>query len=216
MRERIVDCTYAPGTILGEDALTDQLKVSRTPIRDAISRLEQEGLVTILPKKGVMVSNLSIAELHSIFEMRMIFEPYVLEHYGSTLDDGALFSFYERFHHDTSLSSEERYALDDEFHEFIMAAATNSYMQQSYRLIRAQSARFRILTGNLLANRYEAGRLEHIEILSHCLKKNWAEASRGMMVHLSQSKNACFDSILKEGSLNLSTLGEGKPLEGSR
>lgn len=41
---KIVTCEYAPGTFLNEEILTDELKISRTPIRDALSRLEQEGL----------------------------------------------------------------------------------------------------------------------------------------------------------------------------
>ena len=44
IKQKIVTCEYAPGMYLNEEILTEELKISRTPIRDALSRLEQEGL----------------------------------------------------------------------------------------------------------------------------------------------------------------------------
>ena len=51
IKQKIITCEYAPGTYLSEELITDQLKISRTPVRDALSRLEQEGLLEIRPKK---------------------------------------------------------------------------------------------------------------------------------------------------------------------
>ena len=51
IKQKIVTCEYAPGMYLNEEILTEELKISRTPIRDALSRLEQEGLIEIKPKK---------------------------------------------------------------------------------------------------------------------------------------------------------------------
>ncbi|WP_317853887.1 GntR family transcriptional regulator [Chakrabartyella piscis] len=201
IRKRIMDCTYAPGTILNEDALTEEFNVSRTPIRDAISRLEQEGIVIILPKKGVMVSELSISQLNSIFEIRILFEPYALERYGSSMDESKLFAFYEAFNNDMQLTAFQRYELDDEFHNFIMSAIPNTYMHRTYDLIQVQNIRYRVLTGNLLGNCYEVGHQEHLEILSHCLKKNWSEAAKAMEQHLLRSKNSSFDIILEKSLL---------------
>lgn len=53
IKQKIVTCEYAPGLYLNEEILTEELKISRTPIRDALSRLEQEGLIEIKPKKGL-------------------------------------------------------------------------------------------------------------------------------------------------------------------
>ena len=57
--------------------------ISRTPMRDALGRLEQEGLITILPKKGLMVSGITEEDVHSMFEMRLLVEPYALRTYGN-------------------------------------------------------------------------------------------------------------------------------------
>lgn len=66
IKQKIVTCEYAPGTFLNEEILTDELKISRTPIRDALSRLEQEGLIEIKPKKGITVTALSIKDVNMI------------------------------------------------------------------------------------------------------------------------------------------------------
>ena len=85
IKRKIVTCEYAPNTLLNEELLREELHVSRTPIRDALSRLEQKGLITILPKKGIMVSSLSINDINMVFEVRMMYEPYALLHYGSRI-----------------------------------------------------------------------------------------------------------------------------------
>ena len=56
IKNKIICCEYEPGTFLNEEILCEETGVSRTPVRDALGRLEQEGLVKILPKKGVKIS----------------------------------------------------------------------------------------------------------------------------------------------------------------
>ena len=57
LKSRILSCEYAPRQFLNEQKLCAEMgNISRTPMRDALGRLEQEGLITILPKKGLMVS----------------------------------------------------------------------------------------------------------------------------------------------------------------
>lgn len=58
-------------------------------MRDALGRLEQEGLITILPKKGLMVSGITEEDVHSMFEMRLLVEPYALRTYGNLIPPGA-------------------------------------------------------------------------------------------------------------------------------
>lgn len=68
--DRIIDGQMAPGARVGEQELADEFQVSRGPVRDAIRILEREGLVTILPRRGAVVTELSADELREIFEIR--------------------------------------------------------------------------------------------------------------------------------------------------
>ena len=84
LKTKILNCEYRPNEFLNEQKLCAEMgNISRTPMRDALGRLEQEGLITILPKKGLMVSGITEEDVHSMFEMRLLVEPYALRTYGS-------------------------------------------------------------------------------------------------------------------------------------
>ena len=74
IRKKIERCEYAPNDMLSESLLREELGFSRTPVREAIGRLAQEGLVRVYPKRGIMVSAISIGDIHQIFEVRALVE----------------------------------------------------------------------------------------------------------------------------------------------
>lgn len=200
IRRKIVTCEYAPGTFLSEEILTDALQLSRTPVRDALSRLEQEGLVEIKPKKGITVTTLSVNDINMIFEVRNLYEPYILLNYGSLLPTDKLQEFYNIFFHKNADSecfqnNDYFYELDSAFHFMIVSSCPNSYIQQNYNMIRTQNERFRYMTGNVSNNRLDDTFREHLDIIRPCLQKNWKEAAEKMVYHLEESKKATFRLI---------------------
>jgi DNA-binding GntR family transcriptional regulator len=78
LREEILSGAIASGTRLGEAELATRLSVSRTPIREALSRLAAEGLVELQPNRGARVASWSAEELREIFELRLQLEPYAV------------------------------------------------------------------------------------------------------------------------------------------
>ncbi|WP_245821230.1 GntR family transcriptional regulator [Geodermatophilus pulveris] len=75
LRDMIMGGDLAPGARLGEVELADRLGVSRTPVREALSRLAAEGLVEITPNRGARVATWTLAELEGVFELRSVLEP---------------------------------------------------------------------------------------------------------------------------------------------
>ena len=75
IRDGILHGAYAEGEPLRQDALADELGVSRIPIREALRQLETEGLVTFNPHRGAIVSSLSLAEIEEVFDLRAFIEP---------------------------------------------------------------------------------------------------------------------------------------------
>ena len=197
IKDKIITCAYAPGAMLNEEALREDLHVSRTPIRDALSRLEQEGLISILPKKGIVVSGLSINDINFIFEVRLLYEPYALLHYGPKIKDEVMQTFFESFSIPVYENSEEEYyALDDAFHVAVVEAIQNPYLLKTYDWIHNQNLRFRVMTGEYVTARLEKTNEEHLKIVTACLKHDWALAAKEMEAHLRASKNATFDLAL--------------------
>ncbi len=78
LRELILAGALPAGTKLGEADLATRLDVSRTPVREALSRLAAEGLVDLVPNRGARVARWSDEDLEQIFELRLRLEPYAV------------------------------------------------------------------------------------------------------------------------------------------
>ncbi|WP_233851957.1 GntR family transcriptional regulator [Paraburkholderia sp. HD33-4] len=77
VRQRILSGELAPGEVVRQEALAEELGVSRVPIREAITRLTAEGLLTNIPHKGAYVAELSIEEVKETFDIRLRLEPWI-------------------------------------------------------------------------------------------------------------------------------------------
>ncbi|MGY1653377.1 GntR family transcriptional regulator [Geodermatophilus sp. SYSU D01119] len=80
LRDLIMGGELAPGARLGEVELADRLGVSRTPVREALSRLASEGLVELVPNRGARVATWTVAELEGVFDLRSVLEPQLTAH----------------------------------------------------------------------------------------------------------------------------------------
>jgi DNA-binding GntR family transcriptional regulator len=75
IRGAILTCELQPGQELREQVLAERYRVSRSPIRDSLLRLEQENLITVLPRQGYRVNPISISDIDDIFGLRLLIEP---------------------------------------------------------------------------------------------------------------------------------------------
>ena len=97
LKERMVDCVYPPGSLINEAQLAADLNLSRTPIREAISKLEMEGFVQILPKKGIYVTNITFNDVIQVFQTRLEIEPISLKLAAPHLPKEGLTLFCQKF-----------------------------------------------------------------------------------------------------------------------
>lgn len=197
IRKKIELCEYAPGQMLSESILHDELGFSRTPVREAIGRLAQEGLVRVYPKRGIMVSSISVAEIHRIFEVRSLVEPYALTAHHDALDLEEIARFAEIFHaYARGEKPEDFYGLDDDFHAAIASALSNDYLRDLLERIHVQSVRLRILSGTFVEERIMHTMEEHARIADACTARDWEGAARAMADHLRRSKESSLAAIL--------------------
>lgn len=80
LRRRLADGTFPPGAHLREDDLATQLGVSRTPIREALRRLDAEGWLRVVPNQGAFAAEWSLREIIEIFDLRAMLEAHAAEH----------------------------------------------------------------------------------------------------------------------------------------
>lgn len=74
LRDHLIFGYFKPGQRLAEEQLAEQMGVSRTPVREALLRLEQEGLIQMLPRQGAVVRRISLEEARQVYEVRALLE----------------------------------------------------------------------------------------------------------------------------------------------
>ncbi|MCD7892774.1 MAG: GntR family transcriptional regulator [Erysipelotrichaceae bacterium] len=133
LRERILNEEYEKGQKLNELALANELKISRTPIREALKQLELEGLVESIPNKGVYVKGFSPRDIDDMFEVRIALEGLAIrfaiermdeEHFAKIKEVFELMEFYSM--------KKDQDKIDDLnilFHESIYQATQSQYFE---------------------------------------------------------------------------------------
>jgi len=135
IRDRIVTLRFAPGALLQEDALMRALNLGRTPVREALLRLEGDNLVTVLPRRGTFVSEINITDLAQIAEIRAQLEGFAaaLAARRARVADHAeidlLLAEDERL--DGSRDHEALIDLDQRVHHFVYRGARNSFLEDT-------------------------------------------------------------------------------------
>lgn len=205
IKDKIVKCEYMPNMILNEEQLRAEIGGSRTPIRDALGRLEQENFVQILPKKGVIVSPVSITEINDIDEARMLIEPYALRVHGHKISKERYQEFWNMLQKDPKMAKDykEMYDFDQIMHQEIVEATGNKYIIDAYERIYSQLLRLRILSGEVRFNRIEETKDEHSKIIKCCIMEDWDGAAKAMEEHLFLSKKSSLDAVLEGGGFGI-------------
>ena len=143
LRQKIVRLDFAPGDVLREDELREQLGLGRTPIREALLRLQREHFVTVIPRRGMFVSGIEIDELSLLFETRSVLEPYAARLAALRGTDDQWDTMAETLEQtqNPSLDAEAQLALDRRCHEIIWEASGNRFISDTLDMLYAQSDR---------------------------------------------------------------------------
>lgn len=153
VRAGILNRRFADNDLLAEGRLADETGVSRTPVREALLRLEAEGMVRLLPKRGALVLPVGVAESRDVLATRELVETYcvrrVIESGGAPALTGRLAAALATLEQAAAEGDVSGYvAADRDFHAAIVAAAGNSILNRLYGSLRDRQ--LRMGTANLL------------------------------------------------------------------
>jgi DNA-binding GntR family transcriptional regulator len=143
LRDRIVTLKLPPGAALREDELMRELDIGRTPLREAVKRLELENLVTVLPRRGTRVTEVQIADIVHITELRAELEGTAAELAALRLDDveRARAEDLVRELADAADDPEALMRLDEAVHRLVWEACGNPYTDAALERLFALSLR---------------------------------------------------------------------------
>ena len=172
LREKIVRGEIPEGVQLRQDAIAREFQVSRIPVREALRHLEAEGLITIIPNRGAVVSSLSSGDIEELFEMRALLECAVLRASIPHLQERA-FAGAERVlqQYEEALWNEENVAkwggLNWQFHSALYSGAARPQFLSVIRSLNYKAERY-IRLQLYLTRAMERARKEHRELLDLC------------------------------------------------
>ena len=150
LRKAILNGTLAPGERLMEVQLADELGISRTPIREAIRKLEQEGYVIMLPRRGSYVSSVSVHDVQEIFEIRSALESLSIGLAARRIENEELeqlqklLLLIEGYIEDNDI--ENIVKTDVAFHDLLYQVSRNERLRTIVSNLKEQLARFRTLS----------------------------------------------------------------------
>jgi DNA-binding GntR family transcriptional regulator len=132
LREEIIRVRLPPGTLLREDELTQRLGVGRTPVREAIQRLQRDGFVTILPRRGTLVSEINITDLAAIYEVRKHLESWASRLAAQRASEQDRLEAQQLISELAALTAQDGYepllALDRRIHRFVYRCTKNPFL----------------------------------------------------------------------------------------
>lgn len=148
LRQAILKGELKPGERLMEIALAERLGVSRTPIREAMRKLELEGLVVMIPRRGAQVANITEKDLNDVLEVRIALENVAIEKACKNMTDedmSRLWVAAKSFEHTIGEGNLVKLAeADVAFHEIIYQASDNKRLIQTLNNLREQIYRYRV------------------------------------------------------------------------
>jgi DNA-binding GntR family transcriptional regulator len=161
LREWIIRVDLAPGTLLKEDDLMRRLGVGRTPVREALQRLQRDGFVTVLPRRGTLVSEITLTDLAAIYEVRKHLESWAsrlaAERAGDDDRDEARALLAELEALSANEGYEALFAIDRRIHRFVYRCTRNPFLTDtadqyhnlSLRILHVAMKRYPTLTPRL-------------------------------------------------------------------
>ncbi|MDI6600379.1 MAG: GntR family transcriptional regulator [Thermoanaerobacteraceae bacterium] len=200
MKESIISGEFKPGERLMEVQLASKLGVSRTPIREAIRKLELEGLVIMVPRKGAYVSDLSQKDILEVFEVRTALEGLAASLAAERMSNEELHmltNIMEKFRECVDKSDENGIIeADTEFHNLIFQTTRNDRLIQINNNLQEQLKRFRI---RYLETYKRPNKLipEHEKIVEAIKKRTPETARKAAERHLESAQEDFMRSLSK-------------------
>lgn len=195
---RIVRCQYPPGSLVSEEQLVHELNASRTPIRSALIRLQQENLVRIIPKKGILVSQITPNYIRDLYNLRELIELYAIESFGQNFPKDRLMQYLTDFAPDnTGHNMDQIIDADVRFHIEIVSHTDNSLLCGYYRSMQDHLTRLTYFCGICMKDRVPESNNEHRDIILALLKDDLEAARALLKAHLKSAREVAYLSMLE-------------------
>jgi DNA-binding GntR family transcriptional regulator len=186
--EQIISNKYPPETAIVENDVCNVLNMSRTPVREALKRLELEGLVYKIKDVGTVVRDITYDDIREVFEIRSMIELYALKDYINRITDVEIKKLLAMFEVLSPESSpQEYYNADRMFHNSLLSYSSNSRLILFWKQINSHVEKFRRISG-ATPRRLNYSKEEHLACLYAIRDRNYEKAYQNLAYHLEEVK----------------------------
>ena len=196
LKHKILTGEIVSQTRLMEIDLSEKMNVSRTPIREAIKRLADDGLVKVEPRRGAYVANISIKDMLDVFEVREDMEGFAAKLAAERITEDEkveLRKIADKYEEALRQGDKEQIIeLDEQFHNFIVACSGNETLSELVNYVQELSLRFRYLYYNDFSL-YESTAEQHNKIMDAITGGRAEEARVEADAHVKALKEFVFE-----------------------
>lgn len=187
LRDAIIEDRLAPNERLNERVLCVRYGVSRTPLREALKVLAQEGLVTLLPHKGAVVTPLTVAELEQTIDVMRPLEKLAGELVATEIGDHGIAEIRALHHEMCAFHARQDlpsyFKANQAIHRRLVEESGNRILSSTYEGLNTRIRRFRY-RANLSRERWDRAVAEHDEMLKALVARDGPELGKLMAQHL--------------------------------
>ncbi len=187
IKHRIITCVFKPGDYLNEAYVSGVIGIGRTPVHQAVDRLMQDGLLEVIPRKGVIVKPVSLEEVVQITEVRRVNEPYCVRLAAERADNVELSVLSDILHRADAWTAvrniEQMMLLDREFHMTLARAARNAVLASMLQNLHERSLRFWFISLTAHDHHREVQQ-EHHAIFDAIQRRDADAAAQAMSDHI--------------------------------
>jgi DNA-binding GntR family transcriptional regulator len=202
LREAIINGILEPGERLMEIQLAEEMGVSRTPVREAIRKLELEGFVVMIPRKGAYVAGISMKDIADVFEIRAALESLAAGLAAERITEEELEQLERTLVRNSEVTEinnlDALVDIDTDFHDVLYKASRNERLVQIISNLREQIQRFR------KASLSHPGRMkdalgEHKKMVEAISERNVELAQNLAREHIENAENSMLDVLKEKG-----------------
>ncbi len=194
----IMQGQLSPGERLLEVQLADEMGVSRTPVREAIRRLELEGFVVMVPRKGAYVAGLSINDVEEVYEIRTVLETLAVRLAAQRMqpaDYAQLDELSEKMRATWQEGNVDNWvSLDASFHELLYKFSRNERLVAMMNNIMEQLSRYRIISLANVEVRHNS-LSEHQELIEALKRHDSEAAATAVAMHIENTKQSLINML---------------------
>ncbi len=181
--------------VLQERSLATLLNISRTPVREALNRLEAQGLISKLPGRGYLVRQISAEEVIELLDVRVLLETEAAVKAIGRIGTKSLSNWrkaVEKLSYQKQVEVRDHWAVDDMLHEGIALASGNRVLAETIAGLRRRTHIFDIAR---LPDRLQPGCVEHLAIIDALSDGDEFTVRRAIALHIENVKNGIINNL---------------------